>query len=96
MDAKICDLQRKEIVNVTDGTKLGFVDDVTIDTENARVKSLVVYGKLRLFGILGRRPDLTVPWESIDVIGEDAILVKVEDLPKEAVRRSKWAEFWNG
>lgn len=50
MDAKICDLQRKEIVNVTDGTKLGFVDDVTIDTENARVKSLVVYGKLRLSG----------------------------------------------
>lgn len=96
MDAKICDLQRKEIVNVTDGTKLGFVDDVTIDTENARVKSLVVYGKLRFFGILGRRPDLTVPWESIDVIGEDAILVKVEELPKEAVRRSKWAEFWNG
>ena len=47
MDAKICDLQRKEIVNVTDGTKLGFVDDVTIDTENARVKSLVVFRDLR-------------------------------------------------
>ena len=70
--------------------------DLRSAAENARVKSLVVYGKLRLFGILGRRPDLTVPWESIDVIGEDAILVKVEELPKEAVRRSKWAEFWNG
>ena len=95
MVATICELQRKEIVNIKDGTKLGFVDDVTIDTERAQVKGLVVYGKLRLFGLLGRQPDVTIPWESIDVIGEDTILVTVEDVPKETVRRSRWTELWS-
>ena len=71
------------------------MDDVTIDTERAQVKGLVVYGKLRLFGLLGRQPDVTIPWESIDVIGEDTILVTVEDVPKETVRRSRWTELWS-
>lgn len=96
MEVKLCDLQRKEVVSVKNGVKLGFADDVTIDTEEARVRGLVVYGKLRLFGLLGRRPDVVIPWESIEVIGEDAILVNIEELPQEAVRRSRWAELWNG
>lgn len=96
MEVKLCDLQRKEVVSVRNGVKLGFADDVTIDTEEAQVRGLVVYGKLRLFGLLGRRPDVVIPWESIEVIGEDAILVNIEELPQEAVRRSRWAELWNG
>ncbi len=96
MEVKLCDLQRKEVVSVKNGVKLGFADDVTIDTEEAQVRGLVVYGKLRLFGLLGRRPDVVIPWESIEVIGEDAILVNIEELPQEAVRRSRWAELWNG
>ena len=96
MEVKLCDLQRKEVVSVKNGVKLGFADDVTIDTEEAQVRGLVVYGKLRLFGLLGRRPDVVSPWESIEVIGEDAILVNIEELPKETVRRSRWAELWNG
>lgn len=96
MEVKLCDLQRKEVVSVRNGVKLGFADDVAIDTEEARVRGLVVYGKLRLFGLLGRRPDVVIPWESIEVIGEDAILVNIEELPKETVRRSRWAELWNG
>ena len=96
MEVKLCDLQRKEVVSVKNGVKLGFADDVTLDTEEAQVRGLVVYGKLRLFGLLGRRPDVVIPWESIEVIGEDAILVNIEELPKETVRRSRWAELWNG
>lgn len=96
MEVKLCDLQRKEVVSVRNGVKLGFADDVTIDTEEAQVRGLVVYGKLRLFGLLGRCPDVVIPWESIEVIGEDAILVNIEELPKETVRRSRWAELWNG
>ncbi len=96
MEVKLCDLQRKEVVSVKNGVKLGFADDVTIDTEQARVRGLVVYGKLRLFGLFGRRPDVVIPWENIEVIGEDAILVSIEELPKETVRRSRWAELWNG
>ena len=55
MTAKLCDLQRKELVNVKDGAKIGYVDDAIVDIDTAAVKFLVVHGRLRLFGLLGRR-----------------------------------------
>ena len=91
---KLRDLQKKELVNISDGTKIGYADDVVIDAENATVKSLVVYGRLRLFGILGRQPDVVIDWEKIEIIGEDAILVSVSDLPRETIRRSKLKELF--
>ncbi len=91
---KLRDLQKKELVNISDGTKIGYADDVVIDAENATVKSLVVYGRLRLFGLLGRQPDVVIDWEKIEIIGEDAILVSVSDLPRETIRRSKLKEIF--
>ncbi len=95
MIAKLRDLQRKELVNISDGTKIGYADDVVIDAENATVKSLVVYGRLRLFGLLGRQPDVVIDWEKIEIIGEDAILVSISDLPRETIRKSKLKELFN-
>ena len=91
---KLRDLQKKELVNNSYGTKIGYADDVVIDAENATVKSLVVYGRLRLFGLLGRQPDVVIDWEKIEIIGEDAILVSVSDLPKESIHRSKLKEIF--
>ena len=76
MTAKLCDLQRKELVNVKDGAKIGYVDDAIVDIDTAAVKFLVVHGRLRLFGLLGRQPDIIIPWADIQIIGEDAILVR--------------------
>ena len=38
------DLRRKEVVNIRDGTRLGFVTDVEIDEVDGRIESLVVPG----------------------------------------------------
>ena len=94
MVAKLRDLQKKELVSISDGTKIGYADDVMIDADDASVKSLVVYGRLRLFGILGRQPDIVIPWEDIEIIGEDAILVSVSDLPRETIYKSKIKELF--
>lgn len=94
MTAKLCDLQRKELVNVKDGTKIGYVDDAIIDIDTATVQSLVVYGRLKLFGLLGRQPDIIIPWCDIQIIGEDTILVTADQLPKEAVHKNKWKELF--
>lgn len=66
----------KEIINVTNGIKVGYVDDIIFDTSKATVCSLVVYGRLRFFGLLGRGEDMIINWEDIEVIGEDTILIK--------------------
>ena len=74
---KIClisDLQDKEVVDITDGTRYGFISDVEIDLELGTVTAIVVAGQRRAFGLLGREPDVAFPWSALKRIGSDIIL----------------------
>ncbi|MBC8584286.1 YlmC/YmxH family sporulation protein [Youxingia wuxianensis] len=75
MYCRISDLKNKYVINVRNGAKIGYVGDVEVDTSSAKIISLVVYGRLRFFGLFGREEDVTIKWEDIEVIGEDTILV---------------------
>ena len=75
MIARITDMHDKEVINVNDGNRLGYVDDVEVDTCTAQIVALVIYGKTKLFGLLGREPDIVIHWKQIEVIGEETILV---------------------
>lgn len=73
---RITDLRDKEIIDVKDGSRFGYVGDVEVDLESGKVCALVVPGRLRFFGLLGREEDVVFPWESIQRFGEDIILVE--------------------
>lgn len=82
MICKINDLKDKEIICVSDGTRVGFVCDAEIDCSAAKLTSLVVYGRAKLFGLLGREDDFVIPWDNIVVIGSDTILVNYKPIHK--------------
>lgn len=93
MEVRSGELERKEILSLKDGSRIGYADHLLVDLDTASVRALVVCGRLRWFGLLGREPDLTIPWQNIEVIGEDAILVRMtEALPKPRPenRARKW------
>ena len=75
MECRVSELRYKEIINVSDGSRYGWVGDVEVDLESGQVRALVVPGRLRLFGLLGREEDIVICWEVIKLIGEDTILV---------------------
>lgn len=79
MKGRISELRCKEIINVSDGSRYGYLGDVEIDLESGQVKSLVVSGRLRLFGLLGREEDRVFSWDTVRRIGEDIILVEAEE-----------------
>ena len=58
-----------------DGSILGFVGDIELDTESGKLSSIVIYGKSKGFGLFGREDDMVVPWESIEILGAETILV---------------------
>ena len=76
MIQRIAELKDKQVVCVEDGTILGFVGDIEVDTENGKLSSIIIFGKPKGFGIFGRDDDLVIPWENISIIGEETILVK--------------------
>lgn len=76
------EFRRKQIINLSNGMKIGYADDLIFDDKTAEISAILVYGRFRLFGLLGREDDLTIDWKDIDIIGEDAILVKAEGISR--------------
>ena len=76
-------LCEKEVVQLEQGVCLGRADDLELDPATAQLQSLILLGRPRLFGLLGRDESLTIPWQEIETIGTDAVLVHTQ-LPSAA------------
>ena len=79
---EVSELRYKEIINVSDGSRYGWVGDVEVDLDSGQVRALVVPGRLRLFGLLGREEDRVFPWEAVRRFGADTILVETPPLSR--------------
>lgn len=79
MRCRLSDLRHKEVVNLQDGEKLGYVDDVELEPDTASLLALVLLGRERLWGLLRREPDLVIPVSKIRLIGKDTILVTLAE-----------------
>ena len=73
------DLGRKDVIRAKTGENLGRVDDIGFDSKTAQIQSVILRGRCRLFGLLGRDEDLEIPWESILSVGADVIMVERPD-----------------
>ena len=95
MHCRLIDLRNKEVININDGTRLGYVCDVEINTDQAKVLSVIIYGRPRVFGLFGKGEDLIIPWEMVQTIGDDTILVRY--LPPEPKPKSNnlFSKFFN-
>ena len=65
-------------VSLADGTRFGYVGDLEVDTDLGQITALIIPGRPRLLGLLGREPDRTIPWSAVRRFGEDIVLA---DLP---------------
>ena len=72
---RFSDLRLKEVICVRDGGRFGYVGDLEFDPDSGRVAAVVIPGRLRLFGLLGREPETRIPWERVTRFGEDTVLV---------------------
>lgn len=73
---KLSDFCSKQVINMKTGEQLGFVDDfeITVQGSEVLVTSIVIKGKMRGLGVLGRGEDIVIPVSAIEVVGEDTIL----------------------
>ncbi|TZE81961.1 YlmC/YmxH family sporulation protein [Calorimonas adulescens] len=76
---KITELKEKEVVNIQNGCKLGYVSDIDINLEDGVVEALVIPGGSNFLGLFKRNNDIIIPWNFIRKIGVDVILVDISD-----------------
>ena len=86
------DICRREVINLEKGVVIGTVDDIVFDEKDARVEALLIYGRPRLFGLLGRDGDVRIPWTEVISFGRDVILVSTP--VGEELSRMPRLRFW--
>ncbi len=83
----ICSLEKirtKEVIDILTGDRLGYIDDAEIDLETSEIVALVIYGREKLFGLLGKEDDVIIPCGEISVVGSDVLLIKRSEHSKVA------------
>lgn len=76
METTLSELRRKEVINMTDGRRLGRVVDLVIDIKCGKVCGIIVPGRCGAF--VGKAEELYIPWCDICKIGDDVILVELK------------------
>lgn len=71
------DFKQKEVINIKDGKILGFVVDVQANFESGEINSIIVAKTGKFINNIRSRNNITIPWENIQKIGEDVILVEI-------------------
>ena len=78
MGDKGLDFKHKEVINVNDGKRLGYVQDVCADLGTGKITSIIVPGGTnKLMSLFSNSNDIVISWDKIKCIGEDLILVEI-------------------
>ncbi len=80
MVVKISEFQIKDVVNVSDGKRLGNIGDIEIDVTTGKILAVVISGNGRVFGFFGKEEEIVIPWKNIIKVGEDVILVRYKGM----------------
>ncbi|WML51930.1 YlmC/YmxH family sporulation protein [Neobacillus sp. PS3-12] len=73
---RISEFQIKDVVNISDGKKLGNIGDIDINLTTGKIEAIVIGKSGRMLGLFSKDEDIVIPWRNILKIGEDVILVR--------------------
>ena len=78
MQDKGLDFKHKEVINICDGKRLGFVQDVCADLDTGKITSIIVPGSTnKIMSLFSNSNDIVIQWERIKCISDDLILVEI-------------------
>ena len=92
MELRFGQLRLKEVIGIEDGSRFGYVGDLELDPDSGQVRTLIIPGRLRLFGLLGREEDVMIPWDRVRRFGEDTVLVDSIPIRLTGRDRGRWVE----
>ena len=82
MNATFCELRDKEVISVKDGRRLGFISDLEIVLCTGRVNCIILPPSGSCLALFSKKGKIVIPWNAIEKIGDDIILVKYCELPE--------------
>ena len=69
MEDKGLDFKHKEVININDGKRLGYVQDVCADLQTGTITSIIVPGNSnKILNIFSNSNDIIIPWNKVKCI----------------------------
>lgn len=66
-------LKNMEVIDVDTGSKIGYIKDLVVDCDSYKILSIVL--PTPKMGFFNKKEDIEIPWDKINKIGTDVILV---------------------
>ena len=88
MNTSFNSLRCKEVVNIRDGCRLGYIDDIIFDSDSGMICEVEIPCKGRMFGFFSRGESICIPWNAIERIGDDIIIVSWDIVKRNSERIS--------
>ena len=75
-DISFSELRCKEVINSSDGRRLGRIIDLIFSGETGKIKGIVVPAAKHT--VFSKSQELFIPWRCVKKLGEDVIIVSVD------------------
>lgn len=77
---RLSELAGKEIINLSDGSRLGVVgdSDLLIDPESGEIASLILPPRWSLWGFFSSHGGVVVPWKAVKRVGTEVVVVELD------------------
>ena len=73
-------LQSKDVINASNGSKIGYISDVEVNVNNLCIEALIVerFSPLKFLSLVKGPPIIVIPINQIITIGEDVVIVNID------------------
>lgn len=85
-------LQRKEVVMMHTGEKLGYIDDLEIDEQDGVITSIIVINRHMKGSFFNKVQEIVIDWNQIVTIGADIILINDEAMTEKVEEKEEEKE----
>lgn len=76
---RIFDIRSKEVINIANGERLGYIYDFEIDLDKGVIVGIIMPSSNKGFSLFTKPDDVLIKWDQIVKVGADTILVNFED-----------------
>lgn len=76
---KLSNIRDKEVINLVNGQRMGYISDFEIDIVKGSIVGVVIPGEGKVVSLFTKVNDILIDWNKIIKIGNDIILVNLKE-----------------
>lgn len=81
-------LSGKEVINLSDGARLGVIGecDLMLDERTGKILSIVLPNKSGIFNLFGDGRFVNIPWDTLKRVGDEVLIVELNTTPERRIK----------